>query len=287
ALGEAGVLSGWVDGAKVLKLNADQSMPAAMDELAALSGRSAFALRFDSDYLEFAQVNRGQKVTVDAKPLKDIANLPTDTAGFYSFGGGSDAVKQMWPILKKLAAGSGANVDAELKQVEQQTGLVLPADLQTLLGQQFDVVVAKQDFAELAGMPKVGVRMWTDTVKAQSILDKLVTLATQAGGGSGPGFKLATKATNGHLDVALDDSYRSTLATAGNLSSTAGFATVLPQLQTSVQAMYVNLDAIESQYLDQVPADYRELVKALQSVGMTSQPAKDGEQHSVLRLSVN
>ena len=66
-----------------------------------------------------------------------------------------------------------------------------------------------------------------------------------------------------------------------------GFATVLPQLESSVAAMYVNLDAVEDQYLDEVPAEYREFVKALQSVGMTAQPAKDGEQHSVLRLSVN
>lgn len=287
AIGETGVMSGWVDGPKFLQLNADASMPAAMEELAGLQGRSAFALRFASDHLELAQVNRGQQLTIDAKPLKDVANLPADTAGFYSFSGGSDAVKQMWPILKKFASASGAgDVDAQLKQVEQQTGLALPADLQTLLGDQFDVVVATQDFRKLAGMPKVGLRMWTDTGKAQSILDKLVGLANQANGGPLP-FTLASKATNGHLDVALDEGYRSTLATAGTLSSTAGFATVLPQLETSVNAMYVNLDAIESQYLDQVPAQYRELVKSLQSVGMTAQPAKDGEQHSVLRLSVN
>lgn len=287
AIGETGVMSGWVDGAKVLQLNPDSSTPAAMEEIAELQGRSAFALRFASDYLEFAQVNRGQKLTIDAKPLKDLTNLPADTAGFYSFAGGSDAVKQIWPMIKKFASASGAgDVDAQLKQLEQQTGLVLPADLQTLLGDQFDVVVAKQDFRTLAGMPKVGVRMWTDTTKAQSILDKIVGLANQANGGSS-GFTLASKATNGHLDVALDEGYRTTLATAGTLSSAAGFATVLPKLESSVGAMYVNLDAIEEQYLDQVPADYREFVKALQSVGMTAQPAKDGEQHSVLRLSVN
>ncbi len=287
AIGETGVMSGWVDGPKVLELNADSSTPAAMQEIAELQGRSAFALRFASDYLEFAQVGRGQKMTIDAKPLKDLSNLPADTAGFYSFAGGSDAVKQIWPMIKKFASASGAgDVDAQLKQLEQQTGLVLPADLQTLLGDQFDVVVAKQDFRKLTGMPKVGARMWTDTTKAQSILDKIVGLANQRNGGNS-GFTLASKATNGHLDVALDEGYRTTLATAGTLSSTAGFATVLPQLESSVAAMYVNLDAVEDQYLDEVPAEYFEFVKALQSVGMTAQPAKDGEQHSVLRLSVN
>ncbi len=285
AIGETGVVSGWVDGTRMMELNTDSSTPASMEELGAMAGRSAFALRFAPDYLELAQVNLGMKVSVDAKPLKDVSNLPGDTAAFYSFSGGSDYVKQLWPMLMK-AAGPGQDLEAQLKMVEQQTGLALPADLQTLLGQQFDVVVGTQDFRKLAGMPKVGLRMWTDTAKAQSILDKVVGLVNQSTGGSG-GFALSTKATGGRLDVALDEGYRAALAAPGNLSSTAGFATVLPGLESSVGALYVNLDAVESQYLDEVPAEHRDLVKSLQSVGMTSQPIKDGKQESTLRLSVN
>lgn len=284
ALGETGVASGWVDGSKALKLNGGTSMPAAMEEIAGLSGRSAFALRFASDYLELAQVNRGMTLKTQAAPLKDVTNLPADTGAFYSFSGGSDYVGELWPLIKKFAAASGAgDIDAQLKEVEQQTGLVLPADVQTLLGKQFDVVVGQQDFTKLAGMPKVGVRMWTDTAKAQSILDKVTKLAAAQTGSPIP---LVTKTVGEHLDVGLDDSYTSSLA-GGDLSSAPGLKTVLPELGSSVSALYVNLDAYESQYLESVPADQRELVKALQSVGMTAQAIKDGEQHSTLRVSVN
>ena len=284
ALGETGVASGWVDGTQAMKLSGTTSMPAAMEELAGLSGRSAYALRFSSDYLELAQVNRGMKVQTKAAPLKDVTNLPADTGAFYSFSGGSDYLGELWPTIKKFAAASGAgDVDEQLKAIEQQTGLVLPADAQTLLGKQLDVVVAKQDFKNLQAMPKVGLRLWTDTAKAQSIIDKLVKL----GNSQGTAVPVQTRVSGEHLDVGLDSPYLSALGAGGDLSSAPGLKTVLPDLDKSVGALYVDLDAYESQYLDEVPAEQRELVKALQAVGMTSQPVQDGEQHSTLRVSVN
>ena len=284
ALGETGVASGWVDGTQAMKLSGTTSMPAAMEELAGLSGRSAYALRFSSDYLELAQVNRGMKVQTKAAPLKDVTNLPADTGAFYSFSGGSDYLGELWPTIKKFAAASGAgDVDEQLKAIEQQTGLVLPADAQTLLGKQLDVVVAKQDFKNLQAMPKVGLRLWTDTAKAQSIIDKLVKL----GNSQGTAVPVQTRVSGEHLDVGLDSPYLSALGAGGDLSSAPGLKTVLPDLDKSVGALYVDLDAYESQYLDEVPAEQRELVKALQAVGMTSQPVQDGEQRSTLRVSVN
>lgn len=284
AIGETGVASGWINGPEALKLSGGTSTPAAMEELAGLSGRNAYALRFASDHLEVAQVNRGMQLKTQAAPLQDVTNLPPNTGAFYSFSGGSAYLGELWPMIKKFAgAGGMGDIDEQLKQVEQQTGLALPQDAQTLLGDQFDVVVAQQDFTKLQAMPQVGLRLWTDTAKAQSMIGKLTKLAEREGGA----LPLVTSVSGEHLDVALDQGYLNTLATGGTVSQSPGFATVLPGLDKSVGALYVNLDAYESQYLDQVPADQRELVKALQAVGVTSQPITNGEQHSTLRLSVN
>lgn len=291
AIGEQGVASGWVDGPKSFSLQPN-STPAAMEELASLSGRSAFAVRFAADYVEMAQVNRDVKLTTQAPVLKDVSNLPPTTGAFYSFAGGNSLLGEMWPTLEKFvnAAGAseGVNLEEMLKQVEQQTGLVLPADAQTMLGDQFDVIVPKQDFraAEASAMPQVGLRIWGDTLKSQATLKKL----TDAANKQGVLLPITTQADGGYLNIALAGNSLANYAslTQGETVSQApGFATVLPDLATASGALYVNLDAYESQYLDQVPADRREAVQALQSVGMTSTPISNGEQRATLRVSVN
>ncbi|GAB98039.1 hypothetical protein KILIM_096_00040 [Kineosphaera limosa NBRC 100340] len=290
ALGEKGVASGWVDGPKSMSLQGGSSTPAAMEELAALGGRSAFALRFSADYLEFAQVNRDVKLSTQAPALKDVANLPATTGAFYSFSGGSAYLGELWPTITKFAAaavGPGADFEAQLKEIEQQTGLVLPQDLQTLLGEQFDVVVPKQDFKDAQGMPQVGMRLWGDTAKSEAVLKKITDLANE----QGAMLPIQTQTSDGHFDISLLGGSFAALASVADsgqsVSAAPGFAKVLPDLAKANSALYVDLDAFESQYLPEVPAEHRELVQALQAVGMTAQPITNGEQHSTLRVSVN
>ena len=51
--------------------------------------------------------------------------------------------------------------------------------------------------------------------------------------------------------------------------------------------VFVDLDAFESQDLEQAPEDRREFVQSLQSLGVVSTPVTDGESRGTMRLSVN
>lgn len=296
AIGETGVASGWVDSGRLFDAvrqaspsgSADDEMTKQMATLG--QGRTAFAVRFAPDHLEIAQVTRGAKLGVPNAPaLKDVTNLPADTAAFASFTGGSDYLGQVWPMILEAAKADDPDAEAELRDLEQSTGLSLPADLKTLLGRQVDLVVAKQDFADdSSAPPKVGARLWTDTAEARSILEKIDRLIGSAtSSGTKAPQTIFTKVSGEHLDVAPSAASRDNLSAGGSIASAPAFGTVLPGLDTATGAMYVDLDAIEGYYLPDVPADQRDLVRSLQAVGVTVGPLVNGEQRSTIRLAVD
>ncbi|MDO5698169.1 MAG: DUF3352 domain-containing protein [Dermatophilus congolensis] len=288
ALGDEGVASAWYDQPALMQALNTGSTPAAMDELAQMAGRSALGLRFASDYVEVGTVSRG--VTQPTVPaVAGIGDLPGDTGAVYSFAGGEQLVTQYWPTMLSVLNASGMSAEDGIKQAEDALGIKLPDDLGTLLGKQFDIVVAKQDFSTVnTGVPvQVAARLTTDTAKAETIItqvqSKLAGMVPNA-----PTRDVPRKVVGDKLIVAADTAYLDKLASPqGKLSDNQGFQRTVPDPNTQAGVLFVDLDAFESQYLDQVEADQREFVQSLQGLGMVNGPVNNGESKGSLRLSVN
>ncbi len=286
ALGDEGVASAWYDQAGLMKNANPGSTPAVLDDLAQKSGRSALGLRFAADYLELATVSRDvQQPTVPA--VTGIGELPADTGAVYSFAGGEQILNEYWPTIVSVLNASGTDANSGIKQAEDALGITLPDDLATLLGKQFDVVLAKQDLTQVnTGTPvQVAARLTTDTAKAEQIIaglqEKLNAMMPIE-------RDIPRKTVGDMLLVGADAAYLDKLENAeGKLSDNQGFQRTVPDVGTQAGVLFVDLDAFEAQYLDQVPEDRREFVQAMQAVGFVNTPVTNGETRGSLRLSVN
>ena len=286
ALGEQGVLSGWTDASRAMKLaqaKSGQSTPAAVENAFDKAGRLAFALRFDASYLELAGIGRGAKgLTATAGQPSTVAQLPADTAVAVSVANAGEAVGSAWGQIMQSTEGMGPQVKEQVDGLEQQLGLSLPQDLQTLLGKRLLLALPEQ---ELGGstMPEAGLRVTTDAAKAESIVGKLEKLA----GDQGSELPVVHRAQGDAFYLATSPGYLDALSAKGTLGQDEGFTLAVPDAGKEQLAAYVSLDRVEKLYLDRVPSQQREFVKALRSVGvMASSDGKGGSTFS-LRLVGN
>ncbi len=285
-LGEQGVLSTWSDTPKFMDaLFTGQQQLQSMRGLFELYGRQASAVRFDPGFVEVASLSRDNGLNVTHQPVKDVNALPADTVGFVSTTGGADLLKALWPRIEKIADESSTDWRKQLAEVERQLGVSIPGDVETLLGKQFDLVVSEKSVKDK--LPVLGLRLITDTTKAQGILDKLNTLWKQSGGDAANTFGLNQKTAGDVLYVGSTASYADELAAGGSLGDDATLKEAVKDLDKQHSVLYVNLDKIEHLYLEGMPSGQeRDAVASLKAVGAGT--VKNGDRYdSTLRILVN
>lgn len=284
ALGETGVLSGWADLRQVAKL-ADASQPAALKDSTDKLGRAAFALRFDSSYLELAGVGRGAEAVPELASTgpSELGTLPADTAAALSLSGVDRVVDEGWRTYQQTVSSlgaSGQDFQDQVAGVEQSLGLKLPADLKTLLGTHLLLAVPSQDFSAVQDVPTMGLRISTDAEKADATLTRVErTLADQ-----GQQLPLEHEAKDGRFLVATSKDYLDDLGKEGALGEQDAFRLAVPDANDAQFAAYVNLDAFEPLTLPEVPAGQRDLVKGLRSIGVSGTATGHGDSTFRLRL---
>ncbi len=286
ALGDQGIASAWYDQKSFIHGLSSASVPAALDELAQKAGRVAMTVRFASDYAELAVAGRGSSQPA-VNTTSGVGDLPADTGAVLSLAGGKTLLEDYWPSITSIMKAAGQDPQDLLKKARETSGLNLPGDAGTLLGTQFDVIAAKQDFRQLAsggGLPKIAARMTTDTAAASQVLDNIQKAVAQQTGG----LAIPRKVAGDKLLVAANTAYMDQLASPqGKLSDNQGFTRTVPDPDKQASIAYVDLDAFESQYLGQVPQERREFVQALQSIGVVSTPVTNGESKGSIRISIN
>lgn len=286
AVGEPGVISAWVDQARFIDAAAKSSPTnaanaAAAQELGRLAGRQAIAVRFQADFIEADSFSRGNPLDLPQTPARDLGNLPANTAAVVSFTDGDVAVPKIWNSFLNLMKQSGQNVDQQIAQLEQQIGLKLPDDLATVLGKQFDVVMSEPTTGGGDQVPKIAVRMTTDTAKAESIINTVKGLLNRSGQ-SAPNLPQATQ--DGRVIIATDQGYLNELGNGtSGLSGQPWVSAALPDLDRATSVVYADLDKLEPLYIDNVDARQREYVRALKAVGIRSTKADDGTR-SLIRI---
>ncbi|MEO3871892.1 DUF3352 domain-containing protein [Nonomuraea sp. B12E4] len=279
AVGEQGVLSFWASMSGLLDL-AKGSVPAgqeaAVEQLK--KARVAGALRFDSAYAELTGLVRGTEgLTPDGDmPNTTLSTLPESTAVALSISGIDQLITKQWAQLEKQAA-ANTEVKGIFDAFTSQTGLNLPGDLATLLGQNLTAALDSEGLAQQQF--KVGARAVTDPAKAQAILDKILT-ANQ------PALQLAKIAGDGVLTVGTTDEYAKKLAEDGTLGDSETFQTAIPEGDESSYAVYVDLDKVESLYLASMQGDEKANLQVLKAVGLSTK-LTDTEAAVSLRVLFN
>jgi hypothetical protein len=319
-VGEAGgdgILTGYVspDGAKVLAeemtpavhtmtstdaLTADPSArPAgalvddtdsqARKALADFQG-GALVARFEDEGLKVELAAGGLPANVTTGGDSGLTDLPSSTAIAIGFGV-SDTFAQDFIDGLRRSLGSH-EVDSILGQVEAGTGLTLPQDLQTLLGD--GVSVAVDDSVDVGGLfsgtgdaapdVPVGLRIAGDPAKIMPVVQKVID-ATGAGAQG-----VAVEQGSGAVAIGVSSDYLKRLAADGDLGGQSRFAKLLPDLQTGGTALYVDFDAGDwlAHALQNAPdsADLSANLEPLSALGLTGD-VKGSTLHEVLRIGTD
>ena len=256
-------------------------------------GGAAGVVRFHGGAVEAEFAAQGLPTTrgggTGAGP--DTGTLPGTTAAALSV-----AFRHGWleDYLRQLSAMSGSQdtLDQMLAQGERETGLKLPEDIETLLGDGITVSVdASADLesffssSDPSNLP-VGIRIQGDPDKIVPVIDKLKAAA-------GPDADLVKVGTgDGQVAVGPNRAYVETLLEKGDLSGVAAFAAVVPEAHRATGSLYVNFDAgagWAGRLADTVSdgdAEARSNIAPLDALGVSGW-SEGGVQHGLLRITTD
>ncbi|WP_246063522.1 DUF3352 domain-containing protein [Nonomuraea longispora] len=285
ALGEQGVLSFWAHVGSIAEATKKAMTPEQAAGLQQVKdARFAGALRFDSAYVELAGVVNGAKgMTPQGDlPPANLGVLPASTAGALSISGLDQVLTKNWADIEKQATATGsADVQQMLAQIKTRYGLELPGDLATLFGKNFTFAVDSEGLSD--NQFRAGARIATDPARAQAVLDKIQQ--AMANGGQGAP-QIAKVAGDGVFTVATTDDYAKKLAETGTLADSETFKTAIADPDEANMALFVDLDKIESLYLNSMQGDEKANAQVLKAVGMSTSMTDSSATFS-LRVLVN
>jgi hypothetical protein len=249
---------------------------------------AAMVVRFDDASLELEMAAGGAQQVGDAVGGDSgLSELPETTAVGLGVGIREDAVEQM---LSQLGESLGQEeLDNMLAEAEAETGLTLPEDAQTLLGEGVSFAVDSSiDFGGMfdgtGGMAlPVGLRITGDPDEIGPILDKVLAAA-------GAGGQVSVESGDGVIAVGLDAEHVASLAEDGALGDQDAFTKALPEFEGETGGLYVDFDAddwlIDLFADDPEAEEAQENLAPLDSLGLSGNV--DGDVvHGVVRLSTD
>jgi hypothetical protein len=251
---------------------------------------AAATVRFDdgSVEVEYAMSNYQPEMTkfIESDEGVDmVAGLPEDTVAAFGLSLKEGWGQAMLDYAEKTMP--SADVDAELSEFEQQTGLAFPEDLETLLGDGVTVSLGSGiDPDAIAnggpGEVPVGVKVKGDAGEIQAVLDKI---SAQLGPEAAEFMKVTEG--DGYAVLALQDDYRGKLESSGDLGDSADYADVV-ESDDAQAVMFVNFDA-DDNWLARVTEDMPEVsdnVEPLSAFGISGWV--DGDvMHGLLKLTTD
>ena len=295
SLGDLGVATVWADVSKAVDLFAPPSLAGGQIEfLRSMNQRAAATIRFSSDSMEVVTSTFGQTPSF-AHGDNQIVDLPESTVFAMSEAGGRNRLDASWDDIMRAVESQGGDVDAQITRFEAETGLAVPEDLATLLGDNVMVAVDAKGLtgaALWAGDPSLlnaGVRFTSDPDELSRIYDKVLRLLEQEAQQSLP---LVKHEVGDGIVVATKDDYAERLAgLGGGLGDTAEFQLVTDDAASKEFVLFFNWDSVEQQILQAgetagAPQDLVDNLRPLRAFGITS--GIDGDYTiTTMRLSVN
>ena len=309
--GDPGVLTGYAsaDAPKLLKSIAEDQMsgdgpmagmggvvdaPQQVDKMLKLYKDfegAAMVVRFGSGSLETEMVTKGLPQTVGGDKAPSVAGLPASTALAMSFGLHHGWLKGYLDSLNQMM-GSGTSLDDAMKQGEAATGLKLPEDIETMLGDGVSLSVDSSiDLQGLTSSPDpstvpLALRISGDPAKITPVIDKLKAMA-------GPEADLVTvKSGDGVVVVGLDKAYVDKVMSTGGLGSVRAFDDVVPHADQATGLLYIDFDAGDwatklGDAISHNDPKVRANIAPLGALGISGWVDGDGVAHGLFRITTD
>jgi hypothetical protein len=227
----------------------------------------AATVRFDGGAVEveYAMSNYSPDLTkfVDSANGADlVAALPEDTVAAFGMSLEEGWADALLDYVKRSLPEDAEAIDEQLAQLESETGLAFPEDLETLLGEGVSVSLGSGlDPDAIAnggpGEVPVGIRIDGDPDEIQAVLDKV---AAQAG----PELAELMQVTegDGYAVLALQDGYRGALEEGGSLGDSAAYTEVVER-DDAQSVFFVNFNT-DDDWLVRLTGDEPEVSKNLE-----------------------
>jgi hypothetical protein len=216
-----------------------------------------------------------------------LASLPEDTAAAMGIGFAEGWAGEMLDYFERTS-GTDLDTDELLAEAEEQTGLDLPGDLETLLGESTAVAISPDIDPEAfvnsdspEGLP-FGAKIKGDPEEIEAVLDKLRERM-------GPDADLLVTESDGDMiAVGVDEEYVAKLLEDGDLGDSDTFRNVVREAEDASQVLYVNFDAGDGWLVELAGEDDEaaENLEPLEGVG-ASVWFDDDAAHMVLRVTTN
>jgi len=259
------IVSGWVDVKASLRYAQSMDSTFTLPDSAqgAVPDRVVAGLTFDGTAADL-QLTAFGGVTVpkDTGVGKRIAKLPNDTSVAVGVSGLDKAIAQNWDTISQLL---DSDEPGTLERIQEQTGLTLPDDLETLVGSQTIVAVG-------TSQQQIGVETTTDSTKAKAVLEKINSAI------SDEGANITVKTDDNGVVMASSDAYAAALEQGGSLGSQTLFKAAVPHPDDANAIVYVNVAEVEQLAgadADSLPSD----AEPIKAVGITG--SSDGSQSTI------
>ncbi|QDO89895.1 DUF3352 domain-containing protein [Ornithinimicrobium ciconiae] len=303
ALGDEGVVSGWVDVEPLAALVDSPLAQETLDDASALdatgalgsmagtsqlaseaaTGRYAAAVRFSENNIEVHGVTRGLEATGieggDSAQL--ILDLPEDTVGAFGLEHGDQLVANAYAAFQE-------QFPQEVTEAEQsaaEAGFTLPDDIQTLVGSSL-VLSAGPGLLELEDLDDM--QLWEVAYRSETDTDAAQDLLTRAFGAAGTPEAddfLIQRTDDGALTLGVSQSYVDAVAEGGTLGDTDLFKSAVPNAGDADSVFYVNINSLEHLYLNEVEdAEAKNALEQLAAVGFSAAADNEGNGEFTLRF---
>ncbi len=255
-------------------------------------GGAAAVLRFDDGALEL-EVAGDAAVIEENSSATDrgddaLATLPEDTAAAIGIGFEDGWAQTMIDRFAGMMS-DGAPVESMVEEAERATGLSLPEDLETLVGDSTAIAMGsdfdpKEFFMSQdgAGVP-VGAKVKGDPEAIEAVLEKIRAKLGRTGEG-----KLLQSASDGDMvAIGPNADYLDRIVGDGGLGDTDGFRNVVREAEQAGAIVFVNFDA--GDWLAGLAEGDQEAVENLTPLeGFGISVWQDGDTgHGVMRLTTN
>jgi len=262
-----------------------------LDKFQGLAG----TVRFAGGGMEVAFAGGGLSGVAPKQTVgKQVAELPGDTVLALGFGVPSNFGETFTDSFK---SGAGDDADEALQYVEDETGLKLPGDLQTLLGDALTLSVggdAPHDLADIDGFEDVpvGLVIHGDAAKIRALISRIEERT---------GFKLSdipivVAGNDDRVVLSPSQDYADELSKAGSLGGTANFTRAVPHADRDTAVVYLDFDSAWRETLLRFAEDdgssasdvqvADENTKPLKSLGISSW--MDGDvSHALIKIATD
>lgn len=245
---------------------------------------AAATLRFEDDGVELEAASDLGKTSGAGDEAGDlVGGLPDDTAVALGISVDGDWFDQLISSIGSMC-GDGFDAGSIEDQLSQQTGLAIPDDINTLLGDGLTLAVGSDFDPDNVSGPEdlpFGLKIKGDPDGIKSVIEKI----RDSIGTSDEGF-LDSDSDGDMIAIGPSSTYRKSLLDDGGLSSTAAFKDVVPDADKATAVLFIDFDAFDSVVEKDGSADDVANYKPLKALGLSS--TYDGTTvHSFLRLSTD